>query len=107
MRVSVPPSGPVDSSKLAFDVCSLIERKPAAKAFGLAGRAIRELRIGMQARYLRIRPGAVARFPRRENPALAVRRATGHVRTGQDLVVVGLLAEVFRAFQHDAILHPQ
>ena len=61
----------------------------------------------MEAGAGRVGPGAVAGVPGGDDPAFAVGGSAGDVRIREDLVVVGLLGEVRRAFEHHAVLHAQ
>src|SRR5262249_36735098 len=54
--VLLAPAGVVDALELGLDIGSLVERQPAAQPFRLAGRAVGELRVGVQTGTLRIAP---------------------------------------------------
>src|SRR6266516_7133501 len=90
---SVAPAGLLDAPEFGFDVCSLVERQPAAQALGFARRAVRELRVGMEAGHRRVRPGPMARVPGSDDPASAVGGTACGIRVGKNFVVVRLLLE--------------
>ena len=85
----------------------MIERKPAAKTFRLAGGAIGKFRIGMQTRHWRVRPWAMTWFPGGDDPARAAGIVAGDVRGLEGFVGVGLSFEAFGAFKHHAVLDAQ
>src|SRR5207247_4367738 len=101
---SLAPTGLLDTAEFGLDVCPLVKRQPAAQAPGFTRRAVRELRVGMEAGHRRIGPGSMARFPGRDDPASAVGGTARDVRAGKNFIVVRLLFEALRAFEHDAIL---
>src|SRR6058998_1378317 len=104
---SIAPTGLLDAPEFGLNVCPLVKRQPAAQAPRFPRRAIRELRVGMEAWHRRIGPGSMARVPGSDNPASAVGGTASGVRAGKNFVVVRLPLEALCAFEHNAILHAQ
>src|SRR5207248_9975107 len=74
---------------------------------GVTRRAVWEFGVGMEAGDQRIRPGSMARVPGSDDPASAVGGTGLDIWAGKEFIVVRLLIEALRAFEHDAILHAQ
>src|SRR5262245_14189183 len=84
----LPPSGSLCGAptrllypfQFLFQILAFVEGQPASQSPRFSRRTIRELGIGMQTRHRWIGPDAVAGLPGRDDPALAVLRAAGHIR---------------------------
>src|SRR5207245_10710894 len=85
---SVPPARLLDAAEFSLNVCALVKRQPAAQAPRFTRRAVRELRVGMEAWHRRIRPGSMARVPGSDDPSSAVGGTASDVRAGENLIVV-------------------
>src|SRR5207245_7704559 len=83
---SVAPTGLLDASEFGLNVCPLVKRQPAAQAPRFTRRAVRELRVGMEAWHRRIRPGSMARVTGSDDPAPAVGGTASRVRVGKNFV---------------------
>src|SRR5438128_3543335 len=85
---SVAPTGLLDAAEFSLNVCPLVKRQPAAQAPGFTRRAVRELRVGMEAGHRRIGPRSMARVPGSDDPAPAVGGTARDVGAGKDFIVV-------------------
>ena len=96
-----------DPFDFPIDVLTFEERLPSAKCLCFPGVAIGEFGVGVQARARRICPCAIDWLPGTDDPARFVGRRSNCVSRDKLLVVIGLLIESFRAFEHYAVLNSQ
>src|SRR5439155_17321154 len=68
----IAPTGLLDTPEFGLDIRPLVKRQPTAQAPGFTRRAVRKLRVGVEAWHRRIRPGSMARVPGSDDPAFAV-----------------------------------